>query len=201
MMDVEDKKKMWIIVGSFIFASGFLYFLFMTAWLNAFLMLGYIRILTILIGLVALGGGILSVKEYIETKGNLECKIETGDSQKKTMQRIKDIVAQPLSIPIFAAIVVLAFIVNSVEFVCSSAIPAVFTQILALGNLSTLERYGYILLYDVFFMLDDIIIFSLAVFAVSSSFGQKYAKYCRIVGGAILVILGLVLLFAPNLLG
>ncbi len=201
LMDVEDKKKMWIIVGSFIFASGLLYFLFMTAWLNAFLMLGYIRVLTVIIGMIALGGGILSVKEYLTTKGNLECKVETEDSHKKTMQRIQDIVAQPLTIPIILAIFALAFVVNSVEFVCSAAIPAIFTQILVLSNISPIEQYGYILLYVLFFMLDDLIIFSLAVFAVSSDIVQKYSKYCRLIGSIILILLGLMLLFAPGILG
>lgn len=200
LMDVKDKKKMWIIVGTFIFASGLLYFLFMTAWLNVFLMLGYIRILTVIIGMIALGGGILSVKEYLTTKGDLECKVETEDSHKKIMQKIQNIVVQPLTIPIILAIFALAFVVNSVEFVCSAAIPAIFTQILVLSNISTIEQYGYILLYVLFFMLDDLIIFSLAVFAVSSDVVQKYSKYCRLIGGIILILLGLMLLFAPNMM-
>jgi glutaredoxin len=201
LIEVEDKKKMWLIVGSFILASGILYFLFMTAWLNAFLFLGYVKALTVGVGLAALGGGILSVKDYITSRGEkLECKVETEKGHKKTMKRIQEIVAQPLSIPIILAIIALAFVVNSVEFVCSSAIPAIFTQILALSNISTLERYLYILLYDVFFMLDDLIIFSMAAFAVSSSFGEKYARYCKIIGGVLLVGLGLMLLFAPNLM-
>jgi len=200
LIEVEDKKKMWLIVGSFILTSGILYFLFMTAWLNAFLFLGYIKALTVGVGLAALGGGTLSVKQYISAKGKLECKVETKESHKSMMKRVQDIVAQPLSIPIVLAIIALAFVVNSVEFVCSSAIPAIFTQILALSNISTIERYLYILLYDVFFMLDDLIIFSMAAFAVSSSFGEKYAKYCKLLGGILLVGLGLMLLFAPEMM-
>lgn len=200
LMDVDDKKKMWLIAGSFVFASGLLYFLFMTAWLNVFLFLGYVRALTIVVGLAALGGGILSLKEYFASRGKLECKVGDEKSKKKTVTRIQNLIAQPLSITIFLAIFALAFIVNSVEFVCSSAIPAVFTQILALQNIPMLERYGYILLYDIFYIIDDIIIFSMAVFAVSSSFGEKYARYCKLIGGVILAILGIMLLFAPNML-
>ena len=51
ILSVNDRKKIWLIVGSFVFASGVLYFLFMTAWLNAFLLIGYFRPLTIIIGL------------------------------------------------------------------------------------------------------------------------------------------------------
>jgi cadmium resistance protein CadD (predicted permease) len=76
----------------------------------------------------------------------------------------------------------------------------VFTQVLAQASLSTLEHYLYIGLYVFFFMLDDLIIFGLAAFAVSSGIGERYAKYCKVLGGVILFALGLLLLFAPHLL-
>jgi len=200
LVNVNERKKMWLIVGSFLFASGVLYFLFMAAWLNAFLLMGHVRLVNILIGLAALGGGILSIKEYITTKGALACKVGDEESHKKTASRLETIVAQPLSWGVFLAIVALAFVVNSVEFACSSAIPAVFTQVLALSNLSAIEHYAYIALYDVFFMLDDLIIFGMAALAINTAFGEKYAKYCKIVGGAVMLVLGILLLFAPQLL-
>ncbi|MFH1239937.1 MAG: thioredoxin family protein [Candidatus Diapherotrites archaeon] len=200
LVNVRDRKKVWLIVGSFVLASGILYFLFMTAWLNVFLLLGYIKTITVIIGLVALGGGILSVKDFLTTKDAMTCKVGDEASHKKTISKMEEIIAKPISLALILGIVALAFVVNSVEFVCSAAIPAVFTQILALSNLSTIEHYMYILLYDIFFMLDDLLIFGLAALAINSSFGEKYAKYCKIIGGIILVVLGLILLFAPHLL-
>jgi len=201
IMTLNDKKKIWLIVGSFVFASGVLYFLFMTAWLNVFLLIGYLKPVTLVIGLFALGIGILDVKNYIQTKGNLGCKVVGGEEKKRTMEKIKEIVNSPLTIWIIVGIIGLAFVVNSVEFVCSAALPAIFTQVLALSNLSGLGYYGYILLYVLFFMLDDLIIFSLAAFAVNSVyFGNKYAKYCKLIGGVILIILGVVMVFFPEFL-
>ena len=199
LIGVADKRKIWLIVGSFVFASGALYFLFMTAWLNIFLLVGYIKILTLIIGLVALGGGIISLKDYF-TKKALTCEVGDEKSHEKTMSKIQDIISQPISWAIIGSIIILAFIVNSVEFVCSSAIPAVFTQTLALSGLSTLQHYLYILLYTFFFMLDDLIIFGLAAFAINSTIGDKYAKYCKLIGGIILTILGAIMVFAPHLL-
>jgi len=199
LIGVADKRKIWLIVGSFVLASGILYFLFMTAWLNIFLLVGYIKILTLIIGLVALGGGIINLKDYF-TKKALTCEVGDEESHEKTMSKIQKIISQPLSWAIFGSIIILAFIVNSVEFVCSSAIPAVFTQILAISGLSTIQHYLYILLYTFFFMLDDLIIFGLAAFAISSAIGDKYAKYCKLIGGIILTVLGAVMVFAPHLL-
>ena len=55
IVTLKDRRKIWLIIGSFVSASGVLYFLFMTAWLNAFLLMGYFRPVTIAIGLVAIG--------------------------------------------------------------------------------------------------------------------------------------------------
>lgn len=199
LMNLNDKRRLALIVGTFVFASGALYFLFMTAWLNAFLFLGYVRIVTILIGLIALGGGILSIKEFMDTKGAMVCHVTGSEDKKKISARVKEIVSSPLNWMTFAGIVFLAFTINSVEFVCSAAIPAVFTQVLALSALSTWEYYAYILLYDIAFMLDDLLVFGSALLIMSNT-GEKYAKYCKIIGGAVMLLLGVMLLFFPNLL-
>ncbi|MGC9310569.1 MAG: glutaredoxin family protein [Candidatus Aenigmatarchaeota archaeon] len=200
LIGLEDRKKVWFIVGTFVLSSGILYFLFMTAWLNIFLFMGYLTIVTILIGLLALGGGIVGLKEYFTSKDALTCRVVDEESHEKTMNKIQKIVSQPLSVSIFISVIALAFVVNSVEFVCSAAIPAVFAQVLALSNLTPIQSYAYIALYVFFFMLDDLVIFGMAAFAISSTFGERYAKICKLFGGVIMVILGLILLFAPNLL-
>jgi hypothetical protein len=56
------------------------------------------------------------------------------------------------------------------------------------------------LLYTFFFMLDDLIIFSLAVLALDTSIGQRYAGHCRLIGGIVLLALGTVMTFRPDLL-
>lgn len=200
ILSINDRKKIWLLVGSFVFASGVLYFLFMTAWLNVFLLIGYIRPLTIIIGLFALGMGISDLRTYFGTRGAIECEIMDIGSKKKTMSKIQQIVESPITWATTLGIIGLAFVVNSIEFVCSSALPAIFTQVLALSELSGLKYYSYILLYDIFFMFDDMIIFGLAAFAASSNFGHKYAKQCKLIGGIVLVLLGVLLAFAPELL-
>ncbi|MGR0480163.1 MAG: hypothetical protein ACTFAL_01825 [Candidatus Electronema sp. V4] len=200
IMTLNSRKKIWILVGTFVGASGVLYFLFMTAWLNAFLFLGYLRILTLLVGLIAVGTGILSIREYIQTKGELVCKIGNASSKKKTMSRIEQIAQSPISLLTIFNIIVLAFVINSIEFACSAALPAIYTHALSLRELPAIQYYAYILLYDFFFMLDDLIIFSLAVLAVNTNVGQRYAKYCKIIGGVVLFVLGGIMVFRPGLL-
>lgn len=200
LLGEKSKKKIWLVVGSFVFASGVSYFIFMTAWLNLFLIMGYIRIITMLIGLFAMGAGISHLKEYFTTKGALTCEVGDEESHEKMITKMKNIISQPVTIGILVSIIGLAFAVNAIEFVCSAAIPAIYTQLLALSGLSTIAYYLYILMYVFFYMLDHIIIFGMAAFALGLGAGEKYAKYCKLLGGIILALLGFVMVFAPHLL-
>ena len=200
IVTIGERKKIWVLVGSFVLASGILYFLFMTAWLNVFLLIGYIRPVTILIGLFAMGAGIINIKTYIASHGSASCNIGDTASKQRTRGKIQNIIYQPLSAATIAGIVALAFIVNSIEFACSAALPAIYTHFLSLQNLSALHYYGYILLYVLFFMLDDLIIFSLAALAIGSDTGKRYAKHCTILGGVVLLLLGMVMAFQPDIL-
>ncbi|HGU7217762.1 TPA: hypothetical protein ACNBA3_000891 [Legionella pneumophila] len=191
---LHDARKLWLLVGTFVFSSGILYFLFMTAWLNAFLLIGYIRPVVILIGAFAIILGILQIRDFF-TK-DITCPIPTQQKQ-KVMRRMKILVLSPLTITTITGIIILAFVVNLIEFVCSSFIPAIFTQALALHELQTWQYYFYILLYDIFFMLDDLIIFSFAVFAVNR-ISTQYARWCKLIGGITLFVLGIVLLTTSN---
>jgi cytochrome c biogenesis protein CcdA len=91
--------------------------------------------------------------------------------------------------------------VNLVEFFCSAGLPAIFTRILALNEVSTPSHYFYILIYTFVFMLDDLIIFLLAIFAISKiGFTEKYNYWATLIGGVLILVLGLLLLFKPELL-
>ena len=72
----------------------------------------------------------------------------------------------------------------------TKTLPAVYTHMLALTDLSTSQYYGYIALYVTFFMLDDLVIFGFAAFAVQKIVDTRYAAVSRAVGGAVLIGLG-----------
>lgn len=200
LMMLNDRRKAWIIVGAFVMASFVLNYLFMTAWLNAFLLIGYARPVTIIIGAVALAAGIFNIYDFIKTRGQIVCEVVAPEERKSTMSRVESIAASPITIGMLISVIALAFIVNSFEFVCSAALPAIFTRVLTLAGLTTFQYYLYIFLYVFFLMLDHLVIFSAAVLALNTSIADRYMKYCRPIGGTILVVLGVLLLFAPHVL-
>jgi glutaredoxin len=188
---IQDRRKIWWLVGTFVLASGILYFLFMTAWLNTFLILGYIRPLTQLVALLAIGFGASHLYELAVTRGMIVCELGDAAQRQRTMQWARDLVAAPVGLGSLVLVIGLAFAVNAVEFVCSAALPAIYTHLLALTDLSTGTYYAYMALYVAFFMLDDLIIFGFAAFAVQKVLDSHYAAFSRGAGGAILIGLGI----------
>jgi hypothetical protein len=100
------------------------------------------------------------------------------------------------------AILVIAFSVNVIEFACSIGIPQAYTKILELNGLSLLERQWYILVYTAGYIIDDLLVFGLAIWGYSKiqAHGQKYAHLSLLVGGILMLVLGLMLVINPSLL-
>jgi glutaredoxin len=197
---LKDKKKIWLLLGSFLISSGILYFLFLTAWLNVFLFVGYLRILNLIIGGFALYFGITTVHEYIKNRGEVVCKLQDNETRKKSMSKIQRLVQADISLATIFGIIFLAFVVNSVEFACSAVLPATYTYMLAKIDLSNLQYYLYIFLYTIMYMLDDMIVFSCAAFTLNNYTGVKYEKYSTIIGGVLILVIGIFIVFFPSLL-
>ena len=190
IVNIQDRRKIWWLVGTFVLASGVLYFLFMTAWLNTFLFIGYIRPLTQLIALTAIGFGLDHLIGVARARGEVVCEVGDLEQRQRTMQWGRKIVAAPVGIASLVMVIALAFAVNAIEFICSAALPAIYTHLLALTDLPIALHYAYIGLYVVFFMLDDLIIFGLAAFAVQKIVNTRYAAISRMIGGVVLIGLG-----------
>lgn len=200
LLHMKDKKKMWILGSTFIIASGFVYFLFLAAWLNIFLFIRYVSFIRYAIALVALGSGIYHVREFFINKAGT-CKVTKGESQQKIFTKLKKIVSSDSFLFSLFGIILLAGAVNLVELFCSAGLPAVYTQVLALSDLPIWQYYGYLVLYIFFFILDDIVVFFIAMTTLKMTFiNSKYSRYSGIIGGIIMIIIGLLLAFMPGVL-
>jgi hypothetical protein len=96
-------------------------------------------------------------------------------------------------------IVLLAIVVNLVELICSAGIPAVYTQVLVLSNLPSWQYHAYLSLYILVFMLDDLFVFFVAMKTLQvTGLTGAYVRHAHAIGGAVLVVIGLMLLFKPE---
>lgn len=198
LLGMKDRKRMWILGTAFIVASAWVYFIFMSAWLNLFLFIGFIAAVRIVIGLFALGGGVYSIRDFLTNKES-GCKVTDDKKRKAVFERIKKVVYEKSFFLALFGIIILAFAVNLVELICSAGLPAIFTQVLTMSKLSTWQYYFYILIYIFFFMLDDLIIFFIAMFTLQlTGITTKYSRISRLVGGILMLAIGLILIFKPE---
>jgi glutaredoxin len=198
LLGMQDRRRMWILGSTFIFSSGVVYFLFLSAWLNLFLFLGFIAAIRIVIGLVAVGSGAYHLREWKVNKGG-ECKATNSDQKIKIMKKLREVTEQKTFWLAFGGIIVLAFAVNLIELVCSAGLPAIYTQILTLSGLNPFQYYLYLLLYIAIFMLDDMIVFTIAMVTLKAfGFNGKLSRWSNLIGGVVILILGLLLLFKPG---
>lgn len=201
LLATKSRKQILLVGGTFIFAEGFLYLLFMSAWLNVFLAIGYVSLTKILIGIFGIAFGIWRIREFMTWQPGV-CKVTEGTGTKdKIFDKIKNVV-KPATIPATVlGVVLLAFGVNLVEFFCSAGFPVIFTRVLALQDLGTLQYYFYLILYNLFYMLDDFIVFGFAFFTLNRfGFSDKYNRYSTLFAGLLILLLGIILIFKPELL-
>lgn len=198
LLGMKDRKRMWILGTAFIVTSAFVYFLFMTAWLNLFLNIGYIVFIRLLIGLVAIGAGVYNLYDYATNK-EAACRVTNTKDRKQVFEKIKNIVKKESMILALVGIILLAISVNLVELICSAGLPAIFTQVLSVSDLPVWEYYFYLLLYIVFFMIDDLFIFFTAMVTLEvTGIQAKYTRASRLIGGILILIIGLLLIFKPE---
>lgn len=198
LLGFENRKKMWVLGGTFILASAFVYFLFMVAWLKLFTYLSYIAWIRIAIGLLALTAGFLNIKKGLASSDG-GCDITGSEKRQETFKKLRKIVNSKSFFLAFAGIILLAFAVNLVELACSLGFPATFVQVLTMSKLASWQYYGYILLYILFFMLDDIVVFIIAMVTLKmTGLSTKYSKWSSLLGGAAMVIIGILLVLKPE---
>ncbi|MFA5408022.1 MAG: hypothetical protein WC343_04545, partial [Bacilli bacterium] len=145
LIGMKDRKRMWILGSSFIVTSGLIYLAFMLAWFNIASIIGTVSWVQLLIALAALIGCYYNLKAFFKTKES-GCEIIDEDKRKKLFTRIRKVASEKFLISL-VGIITLAVSVNFVELTCSAGLPVIFTNILAMNNLSTMEYLIYFLLY------------------------------------------------------
>lgn len=200
LINTRSWLKIWAIGGTFLLVSGVMYYLFIAAWLNVFLLIGFNQWVQKVIGAVAIAGGFFYLYEAFGKDPNV-CKVSDFERRQRTIDRMKAVICAASWPAMIVGVAILAVSVNLIELVCTAGLPAIFTQILAFNPLTHFERYFYLLLYILAYMIDDLIIFGIAVVTLhATGLTTKYRKFTMIFGGVLMAALGFLLIFYPEAL-
>ncbi len=200
LVHAKSRARMMIVGGTFVLFSGVVYFIFMAAWLNVFLIAGELRVITIIAGLIALTVAALNIKDYFWFKEGPSLSIPDA-AKPGLFKRMREVVTTGNMGPMLASTVLLAIVANSYELLCTAGFPMVYTRTLTLAKLESWQYYAWLAAYNVIYVLPllaIVIVFTRTMGARKLS--ESEGRILKLVSGFMMLGFGLVLLLAPNLL-
>ena len=186
--------------GVFVFTSGFVYFLFMAAWLNLFLVMGNVSAVTTAAGVLSLAIAAVNIKDFFAFRKGISLTISDG-AKPRLFDRIRGLLRSTSFFPVLAGTIVLAILANFYELLCTAGFPMVFTRILTFNDRSTLTYYLYLALYNVVRVIPlFVIVLAFTITLSSRKLTERHARILKLLSGAMMLELGAVLLIDPVLL-
>jgi len=199
LIGMKNRKRMWALGLTFLITSALVYMLIMLSWIQIAVKITAIIWVRNIIALVALIGAIVNIRSYIKSRKSSGCEVVNDKRRKNIFNKIKKFTSEKSFILALIGVMGLAISVNLVELACSAGLPLVFTELLALNNVSSSMRFIYTIVYILFFLIDDLIVFFIAMFTMKiTGISSKYNKYSHLLGGIIMLLIGLLLIFKPE---
>ncbi len=194
----RDRRRLALVAGTFVLVSGAVYFAFMAAWLNVFLVLGLSRPIQLLLGALALGIGGVNLRDALRYRGHFILSIPEG-AKPGLLARMRAVLQSRRLAPALVGVALLALVVNLVELFCTAGLPALYTAVLSQQALPAWGHYGYLGLYIVGYIADDALMVGAAVWALGNRrLSEASARRLKFLSGAVMLALGLVLLLRPG---
>lgn len=194
LVRLQDRRRMALVAGTFVLASGAVYYAFMAAWLNLFLLIGLSRASELALGAIAVAAGVINLKDFHALGRGITLSIPAA-AKPGIHARLRRIVQQRSLLPAIAGTVVFAILVQLVELLCTSGFPAVYTRILTTAGLEPWTYYAYLLLYNLMYMLDDVAVLAVGVITLSRHrLQEREGRRLKLLAGAVLLALGVYLL-------
>ncbi len=200
LIHTHSRLRMVVIGATFVLFSGLIYFVFMSAWLNIFLMAGTLRAITFAAGIIALVVAAINIKDFFLFEKGVSLSIPE-EKKPRLFERMRRLVRADSWVAMLAGTVVLAVAANSYELLCTAGFPMVYTRVLTLHRLPTPTYYLYLILYNLIYVIPLAII--VAIFAVtlgSRKLSQWQGRVLKLLSGVMMLLLGSVILSDPSLL-
>ena len=199
LIGMKDKKRMWILGLAFLLTSALVYALIMLSWIQIVVKMTTVISIRRIIAIAALIGGFFQLRSFIKNKDTSGCEIVDDSKRKTIFKKIRKFTSEKSFLLALIGVMGLAVSVNLVELACSAGLPLVFTELLALNDVSNMAKFWYVLLYIIFFLIDDLIVFIIAMFTMKvTGITTKYNQYSHLLGGVIMLLIGVLLLLKPE---
>lgn len=201
LVHLRSRRIMLLVGGTFVFFSGLIYFLFMAAWLNLFLLAGRMQQVTTVAGVVALLVAALNIKDFFLFHQGPTLSIPER-ARPRLFARMRRLLTESRLPPVLFGTVVLAVAANSYELLCTAGFPMVYTRVLTLHHLERWQYYAWLALYNAVYVVPLLAIVLVFTFTLGAKkLSEWQGRVLKLLSGLMMLMLGLVLLIDPALLG
>jgi thiol-disulfide isomerase/thioredoxin len=199
LLCAKSRKRMLLIGGTFVFFSGLIYFLFMSAWLNLFLLIGEFKIVTVIAGITALIIGGINIKDFFFFKKGVSLVIPEK-AKPKLFERMRNLLKATSIQSMMTGTIVLAVAANTYELLCTIGFPMIFTKVLTSHGLPKSAYYLYLVYYNVIYVIP--LLFIVLVFSITlgaKKLTEWQGQILKLISGFMMLGLGLILFIDPAL--
>jgi len=197
---VRSRMRLLLVGGVFVFFSGLIYFVFMAAWLNAFMLMEELQAITVIAGAIAVTMALINIKDYFWFRKGISLSIPES-SKPNIYERARRLINAASMPSMLLSTAILAAAANSYELLCTAGFPMVYTRVLTMSDLAATRYYGYLVLYNLVYVLPLlVIVFAFAWTLGSWKLSERQGRLLKLLAGLMMLELGVVLLAAPDLL-
>jgi hypothetical protein len=198
LIGARSRRRILLVGGTFIAATGVVYFVLMAAWLNAFLWFGELRVVTVLAGAAAVVVGAINIKDFGWFRRGPSLVIPAS-ARPAIFGRMLDL-SESVALPaMLGATILVAATASAYEMLCTGGFPVVFTRVLTLADLPTPVYYGYVALYVTVYVIPMLVIVGVAAMTLGGhGVSIDAARRLKLLSGLLMVGLGSMLLVAPD---
>lgn len=191
---MKNRSLLLAITGTFITVQGVIYFIIMAAWFNLSMMIEVSRITQFIFASIALLATAIYFKNYMQFGRNIS--LSSSEIIKPGIYtRIRKIAQAQNLMAALLGTIALATLVQLGELTFKSAFPLLYTRVLTLQHLDTPSNYGYLLLYDFSYMLDDIIVLIIGIATLNQQRTQeKPGRMLKLISGLVMICVSIYLL-------
>jgi len=192
---LRSRPKIMLFGGLYILVTAVVYGVLIFLWYQLFYYLApVIKIMNVFVGLLGIGGAIYFLKQFIKSrKANLTCDSQENQIIAKHSAKIQKAFQESGGIwGLIIGVLIFAAVITIVEFPCSAVVPVLFAGIMAHAKIPLFSYIIYLVLYLFFYMLDEIIVFLIAVFTMNVKIASgKVMTWLSLIEAIVLFGLGI----------
>jgi thiol-disulfide isomerase/thioredoxin len=193
-----SRARVFAVGLTFLTVTAAMYAVYMAGIYSAMAVVSHLPLIQLVVALVAGVFGVVSIKDYFAFRRGISFTI--SDSAKPGIyRRMRAAASQRDLLPALAATVVLAVGVSLLETPCTAGFPVLWTGLLTAQGVSSGEAAWLFGLYMLPFLVDELIVFGVAVATMrAAKLQERHGRVLKLVAGTMMLALAVTVVVSPE---